>query len=68
VIMYRLENGRYGRPDVAELTGETAPEAVPGGVIHWERVTRRLPAPVSEETGTRGNGTRKRGQIYKSVP
>ena len=31
VIAYRLENGRYGRPDIAELTSETAPEAAPGG-------------------------------------
>ncbi len=44
VIVYRLESGRYGRPDIAELTGETAPEAVSGVLIDWERVTRRLPA------------------------
>ena len=44
VTIYRLENGRYGRPDIAELTGETAPQAVPGVVIDWARVTRRLPA------------------------
>ena len=44
VIVYRLENGRYGRPDIAELTGETSPQAVPGVVIDWARVTRRLPA------------------------
>ncbi len=47
VIVYRLENRRYGRPDVAELTGETVPEAVPGVVIGWERVTRRLPGADS---------------------
>ena len=44
VTVYRLENGRYGRPDIAELIGETAPQAVPGVVIDWARVTRRLPA------------------------
>jgi Uma2 family endonuclease len=44
VTVYRLENGRYGRPDIAELIGETAPQAVPGIVIDWARVTRRLPA------------------------
>ena len=44
VIVYRLEDGRYGRPDIAELTGETTPQAVPGVVIDWARVTRRLPA------------------------
>ena len=44
VTVYRLENGRYGRPDIAELAGETAPQAVPGVVIDWARVTRRLPA------------------------
>jgi len=43
VTVYRLEDGRYGRPDIAELTGETAPQAVPGVVIDWARVTRRLP-------------------------
>jgi Uma2 family endonuclease len=42
VIVYRLENGRYGRPDIAELTGEAAPQALPGVVIDWARVTRRL--------------------------
>ncbi|MGM0813034.1 MAG: hypothetical protein ACQEUC_09420 [Pseudomonadota bacterium] len=40
---YRLENGRYGRPDIAELNGESAPNVVTGVVIEWERVTRRLP-------------------------
>ena len=44
VTVYRLEDGRYGRPDIAELAGETAPQAVPGVVIDWARVTRRLPA------------------------
>ena len=44
VTVYRLEHGRYGRPDIAELIGETAPQAVPGVVIDWARVTRRLPA------------------------
>ncbi len=44
VTVYRLEDGRYGRPDIAELIGETAPQAVPGVVIDWARVTRRLPA------------------------
>ena len=43
VIVYRLEDGRYGRPDVTELTGETAPEVVSGVAIDWERGTRRLP-------------------------
>ena len=41
--VYRLENGHYGRPDIAELAGETATQAVPGVVIDWARVTRRLP-------------------------
>jgi Uma2 family endonuclease len=44
VTVYRLENGHYGRPDIAELAGETATQAVPGVVIDWARVTRRLPA------------------------
>jgi Uma2 family endonuclease len=44
VTVYRLENGRYGRPDITELAGETAPHAVPDVVIDWARVTRRLPA------------------------
>ena len=44
VTVYRLENGRYGRPDIAELAGQAAPQAVPGVVIDWARVTRRLPA------------------------
>ena len=47
VIIYRLENRRYGRPDITELTGETAPDAVPDVVIDWERVTRRLPGAIS---------------------
>ena len=44
VTVYRLENGHYGRPDIAELAGETATQAVPGLVIDWARATRRLPA------------------------
>lgn len=43
VTVYRLEDGRYGRPDIAELEGESSPRAVPGITIDWARVTRRLP-------------------------
>jgi Uma2 family endonuclease len=45
IMLYRLKNNRYGRPDIAELVGETMSQAVPGVIIQWERVTRRLPTP-----------------------
>jgi Uma2 family endonuclease len=40
---YRLENGRYGRPTILELRGQTPVGAVPGVSIDWDR----LPKDVS---------------------
>ena len=42
LTVYRLDNGRYGRPAIDELQGKTAVTAVPDVVIDWERVLARL--------------------------
>lgn len=38
VTVYRLQNGRYGDPEVLELKGRTAISAVPGLGIDWNRM------------------------------
>ena len=40
--IYRLQDGRYGRPTVIALKGRTAIDAIPGVVIDWDRLP---PAP-----------------------
>ena len=40
--VYRLEAGRYGRPTVLELKGQTQLTALLGVAIDWERVLARL--------------------------
>lgn len=42
LTIYRLENGRYGRPIVLELKGRTAISAVPGVSIDCDRLTAML--------------------------
>ncbi|HEV2271907.1 MAG TPA: Uma2 family endonuclease [Steroidobacteraceae bacterium] len=42
LTIYRLEDGRYGRPVVLALQGSTAISAIPGVSIDWGRVTARL--------------------------
>lgn len=41
VTIYRLENGVYGKPEIAELEGTTPASVVPV-IITWDQVTRRL--------------------------
>jgi len=38
VSIYRLEDGRYGRPMILELKGRTAISAIPGVSIDWDRL------------------------------
>lgn len=38
LIIYRLEDGRYGRPDVVEMSGATAALTMPAVRIDWSRV------------------------------
>lgn len=45
VMIYRLDNGSYGKPDVAELAGETTCQAVPVVSIDWIAVVVDLPEP-----------------------
>jgi Uma2 family endonuclease len=45
VTIYRLEDGQFGRPDVAYLVGETQVGILPGVVIAWDALVRRLPEP-----------------------
>jgi len=44
VIIYRLEDGAYGRPLVSELQGCSGCRACPGAEIDWGRVVKGLPA------------------------
>ena len=39
LTIYRLKNGRYGRPIVLELKGRTAIGALPGVSIDWDRLS-----------------------------
>ena len=36
--IYRLQDGRYGRPTIVELKGRTTIGAIPGVVIDWDRL------------------------------
>jgi hypothetical protein len=45
VTIYRLEDGQFGRPDVAYLVGETPVGILPGVVIAWDALVQRLPEP-----------------------
>jgi Uma2 family endonuclease len=38
VVVYRLENGRYGRPMMMPLQGRSAIKSVPGVTIDWDRM------------------------------
>lgn len=42
LAIYRLEDGRYGRPIYQELKGQTLLSAVLGVSIDWDRMTARL--------------------------
>ncbi|MDZ7810094.1 MAG: Uma2 family endonuclease [Arhodomonas sp.] len=43
LTIYRLCDGEYGKPEITELTGETAVGAVPGVSIDWEALAEILP-------------------------
>ncbi|MDD5035655.1 MAG: Uma2 family endonuclease [Methylococcaceae bacterium] len=45
VTIYRLENSEFGKPDMRELAGETPVGVLPGIVIAWDDLLRRLPEP-----------------------
>ena len=42
LVIYRLEDGRYGRPIYQELEGKTLLSAVPSVSIDWDRIMTRL--------------------------
>lgn len=42
LTVYRLQDGRYGRPDIIELRGESAMTSVPGVRIDWDRLLARI--------------------------
>lgn len=44
VSVYHLQDGVYAKPEVSEMAGETPVDTLPGVVIDWARVSRRLPA------------------------
>jgi Uma2 family endonuclease len=43
VSIYRLEAGRYRRPTRLELKGQTPLTVVPGVIVDWDRLLRKLP-------------------------
>ena len=42
MAIYRLEAGRYGRPTILEIKGQTALTAVPGVIIDWDEALSNL--------------------------
>jgi len=42
LMVYRLHDNAYGKPEVTELEGETGVQAVSGVRIAWDRVMRHL--------------------------
>jgi Uma2 family endonuclease len=42
LAIYRLEDGRYGRPTYQELKGQTFISTVPGVCVDWDRIMKRL--------------------------
>jgi Uma2 family endonuclease len=46
VFVYRLEDGRYGKPDVSSARGETRVAILPGFAIQWDSV---FPEPAADE-------------------
>ena len=42
LAIYRLEDGRYGRPIYQELKGQTRLSAVPGVSVDWDRMMAQL--------------------------
>jgi Uma2 family endonuclease len=45
VTVYLLQGDTYGRPLIAELSGELASRSIPAVVIDWARALREPPAP-----------------------
>jgi Uma2 family endonuclease len=45
LMIYRLQHGAYGKPDVVAWVGETVCQAVPAVVIDWAPVVAELPEP-----------------------
>lgn len=44
IYIYHLDDqGRYGKPDVREMKGETPVSILPEVVIHWDALVERLP-------------------------
>ncbi len=43
LTIYRLEQGRYGKPDVLELGGETRVGVLEDVVIRWDQLLERMP-------------------------
>jgi Uma2 family endonuclease len=42
LAIYRLEDGRYGRPVYQELKGQTMISSIPGLSVDWDRMMTRL--------------------------
>ena len=44
LTIYRLYEGEYGKPEIVELVGRSAPQLPVSVQIDWERVLRRMPS------------------------
>lgn len=42
LTLYRLEGGRYARPDVLDMKGRTPISVIPGVIIDWDRFPAEL--------------------------
>jgi len=51
ITVYTLQDGQYGGPEIAEMTGERSPKIFPEIVIRWQPILEKLPqdAALSSE-------------------
>jgi Uma2 family endonuclease len=42
LTIYRLDAGKYGKPDIQELSGTTTCGILPEVIVDWAIATRRL--------------------------
>ena len=45
LTIYQLEEDKFGKPEVCELSGETPVGVLPGVAIVWDDLIRRIPQP-----------------------
>ncbi len=55
VTVYTLKDGRFGRPEIADMAGERAPTIFPEIVICWQAILEKLPDGAALAVQARGN-------------